>query len=110
MVSIMTSLWFAHLKAAVIDITSLDRLYREWAGGYRSRMRALGRRAQRSTVENLLRPGVPSLPFTTPRHMRWLGSGRFMACGPSRSGWTSSDSQARLPNFIVTSTLIQTQS
>jgi pyruvate dehydrogenase E1 component len=64
------------LRCAVIDVTSLDRLYRDWIRSRRDRVGALRARRRASYAERLLRPGVPVVTVhdAASHAMAWLGS------------------------------------
>lgn len=64
------------VDAVVVDVTSLDRLYGEWAAGRRRRIGDVAAEATTPTVWRLLEPGVPvvSVHDAASHAMAWLGS------------------------------------
>ncbi len=64
------------IEAPVVDVTSLDRLYRGWVGARRAPVRDLAVRAQRPHVAGLLEPGVPIVTVhdAASHAMAWLGA------------------------------------
>jgi pyruvate dehydrogenase E1 component len=64
------------VPAAVIDVTSADRLYAQWARRVRSPLRDVAARPPAAHVSSLLLPGVPIVTVhdAASHAMAWLGS------------------------------------
>jgi pyruvate dehydrogenase E1 component len=64
------------ISAAVIDVTSLDLLYRGWATSRRASVADLSCRPAKSAVHGLLEPGTPIVTVhdAASHAMAWLGS------------------------------------
>jgi pyruvate dehydrogenase E1 component len=64
------------VPAAVIDVTSADRLYSQWAKRLRSPLRDVTARPRAAHVSSLLLPGIPIVTVhdAASHAMAWLGS------------------------------------
>jgi pyruvate dehydrogenase E1 component len=66
------------VEVLVLDLTSSDRLYREWRGGLRDSARSARRTTNEHHLATLVRPNERSLPIVTvhdaaSHHLAWLG-------------------------------------
>jgi pyruvate dehydrogenase E1 component len=107
------------VAATVLDITSLDRLFRGWAGEQSDAVRDARTPLSAGHIESLILPGERSAPIVTihdasPHAMAWLGSvfgQRVLPIGVSRFGESGTiaelyDAFGFLPEQIATAAIV----
>jgi len=111
------------VAATVIDITSLDRLFRGWAGGQSNAVRDARMPIDAGHLENLISPAERTAPIVTihdasPHAMAWLGSvfgQRVLPIGVSRFGESGTIAELYeafgfLPEQIATAAIVAMES